>query len=198
MSPEELESSRKVQTRMHALDAAFLVLAESGFEGLRTRRVAEVAGVNHASLHYHFSTKEALIQALVERILTRFAEIHSGESPSGSPLDRLLLHLKSVLHHMQREPAFYRTLLELELRAQRDAQVRTMLGKTHQAWRAHLMAILSDAEKRGCLNVASAERGADLVMAFLNGAALASTRKGLQDSAESLGRLLVNPDKGKE
>src|SRR5205823_12230072 len=45
--------------------AAFGQIAERGFEGLRTREVAAEAGVNIATLHYYFPTKEALIRGVV-------------------------------------------------------------------------------------------------------------------------------------
>ena len=51
------------ESRRHDLvQAAFRGIAERGFEGLRTRDVAADAGVNIATLHYYFPTKEALIR----------------------------------------------------------------------------------------------------------------------------------------
>ena len=65
---------RKVpeQRRQDLVLAAFELLAEKGFEGLRTRDVAARAGVNIATLHYYFPTKEALIGGVVEHVMTRF------------------------------------------------------------------------------------------------------------------------------
>jgi len=42
------------ETRTALVKAAFQVLAQQGFEGLRTRAVAAAVGVNVATLHYHF------------------------------------------------------------------------------------------------------------------------------------------------
>jgi DNA-binding transcriptional regulator YbjK len=46
--------TEQVDRRRSLLQAAFDVIAMSGFEGLRTRAVAERAGVNIATLHYYF------------------------------------------------------------------------------------------------------------------------------------------------
>src|ERR1700757_1598382 len=71
--------------------AAFACLAADGFEGLRTRSVADRAGVNIATLHYYFPTKEALIGGVADFLASRFVTLHAPRKPStGSPaLDRL-------------------------------------------------------------------------------------------------------------
>lgn len=54
-------------TTSHILDAAEEVFGEHGFDGGNMRRIATVAGVSQALLHYHYSNKEALYQAVFER-----------------------------------------------------------------------------------------------------------------------------------
>ena len=49
-----------VNTKDAILEAACLLFAEYGYDGVRTRMVAEVAKVNIASIHYHFGSKESL------------------------------------------------------------------------------------------------------------------------------------------
>src|SRR5207245_5045007 len=52
--------------------AAYRLLAERGFEGLRTRDIAGAVGLNIATLHYYFPTKEALVRGVVHHALGRF------------------------------------------------------------------------------------------------------------------------------
>lgn len=52
---------RATRTREQILDAARLVLVRDGYERITTRRIAEEAGVNIATLHYYFGTKEDLL-----------------------------------------------------------------------------------------------------------------------------------------
>ena len=54
------------------VQAAFNLIAERGFEGLRTRDVAARAGVNIATLHYYFATKEDLIRSVVDMLAEKF------------------------------------------------------------------------------------------------------------------------------
>lgn len=54
------KSSDQGKTKVALLEAAFLELADKGWGGLRTRDVAERAGVNKALVHYHFGTMDNL------------------------------------------------------------------------------------------------------------------------------------------
>jgi AcrR family transcriptional regulator len=64
-------SSGTDERRQQILEAAVRALAAEGFEKITTRRIAREAGVNVATLHYHFGTKEALLAAAVRHSLGR-------------------------------------------------------------------------------------------------------------------------------
>ena len=49
------------------------VLVESGYAGLTLKRVADAAGVSVGNLNYHFRTKESLVGAVIEHVLTEFS-----------------------------------------------------------------------------------------------------------------------------
>ncbi|MBC8135572.1 MAG: TetR/AcrR family transcriptional regulator [Fibrella sp.] len=49
------------ERREQILLAAWGVLSKIGFEKITTRRIAEAAGINIATLHYHFGSKEAVL-----------------------------------------------------------------------------------------------------------------------------------------
>ena len=53
------------ETRREILRAAGAAFAASGFVGATTRAVAARAGVNVATLHYHFGSKEGLYRAVL-------------------------------------------------------------------------------------------------------------------------------------
>jgi AcrR family transcriptional regulator len=54
---------RSVETRLRILDAARELFARHGYAGTSTRALAALAGVNVATLRYHFGGKEALWRA---------------------------------------------------------------------------------------------------------------------------------------
>ncbi|MBD0280758.1 MAG: TetR/AcrR family transcriptional regulator [Thermoleophilaceae bacterium] len=66
-------------TRRRLLDAAAAVVRRDGPRGLTLDAVAAQAGLSKGGLLYHFTTKDALIDALVQDWLDRFeAEVAEG------------------------------------------------------------------------------------------------------------------------
>jgi AcrR family transcriptional regulator len=54
-------------TRERILDAAEALFAERGISGTALRTITKAAHANLASVHYHFGSKESLLDAVVER-----------------------------------------------------------------------------------------------------------------------------------
>jgi TetR/AcrR family transcriptional regulator len=54
------------------LDAAHRVFLRRGTAGARTQEIAAEAGVNKALVHYYFGTKEALADAVFQRVASTF------------------------------------------------------------------------------------------------------------------------------
>lgn len=57
------------------LDAAVTVFSKNGFEGARTRDIADLAQVNIATLHYHFKSKDGIYGSVIKQILERSNEL---------------------------------------------------------------------------------------------------------------------------
>ncbi|GAA3441866.1 TetR/AcrR family transcriptional regulator [Planomonospora venezuelensis] len=65
--------------REELLDAAEDLLADQGSSALTLAAVAERAGCSKGGLLYHFSTKEALIKGMVERLIEEFDELVAAQ-----------------------------------------------------------------------------------------------------------------------
>ena len=129
--------------------AAYSQIAERGFEGLRTREVAAEAGVNIATLHYYFPTKEALIRGVVEHAMRRF---RSTLAPHGTPEAQLRNHLRAVRRLLQDEPQLGAVMGELSLRSARDPAIARIMQDTNEAWHRTLRGLLRRAATGGHLN----------------------------------------------
>lgn len=73
------------------LDAALVEFAAHGYAGASTRAIAERAGAHQPQINYHFSSKEALWQAAVDRLFAELDEalaaaLADPEGEAGSPL----------------------------------------------------------------------------------------------------------------
>ena len=121
------EAATQKDRRGALVRAAYNQIAEHGFEGLRTREVAGEAGVNIATLHYYFPTKEKLIEGVVEHAMERF---RTTLAPHGSPSDQLRNHLRSVKRLVQEEimretnEGWHRTVRSLLRRAVKEGNLR--------------------------------------------------------------------------
>jgi TetR/AcrR family transcriptional regulator, regulator of cefoperazone and chloramphenicol sensitivity len=136
--------TEQVDRRKSLLQAAFDVIASSGFEGLRTRAVAEHAGVNIATLHYYFPSKQALIEGLAQFLSGIFATLHAPAAPStGRPfLDHLRQEFTDAQFYHERHPELGVVLQELTLRANRDEAVGTAMSTMVLSWRAWIETIV--------------------------------------------------------
>src|SRR5438105_15545698 len=119
MAPDDAVARAPRSDRRRALvAAAFRRIAEEGFEGLRTRDVAADVGVNIATLHYYFPTKEALIRGVIGRAMQRFGETMPTE---GWPVDQLGGHLRALAGLVKRDRHVCALIGQLVPRARRDA-----------------------------------------------------------------------------
>lgn len=174
--------SAHAEDRRRALVAsAFRQIAEHGFEGLRTREVAADAGVNIATLHYYFPTKEALIRGVVEHAMGRF---RSTLAPHGSPDDQLANHLKAVRALLRSEPEIGAVMGELALRSARDASLARILRESNDAWYRTLRGLLRRSARAGNLSPAlDSDQAAAMIVATLTSMVLPSIGSARKDQA---------------
>lgn len=151
MSPAARVQSAKAAKegrRQELVLAAFNQIAEQGFEGLRTREVAAEVGLNIATLHYYFPTKEALIRGVVDEAMRRF---RSTLEPHGSPADQLRTHLRAVRQLLRTDPKLRAVMGELALRSARDQSIARIMRQTNDAWYRTLRGLLRRAANEGHL-----------------------------------------------
>jgi len=134
--------------RQELVLAAYREIAERGFEGLRTREVADSVGINIATLHYYFPTKESLIRAVLDHAMNRF---RSTLAPHGSPADQLRNYLRSVRTLLMEEPELGAVMAELALRSVRDASIGSIMNQMYDTWHVTLRGLLRRAVREGGL-----------------------------------------------
>jgi AcrR family transcriptional regulator len=121
-------------------------VANEGFEGLRTRDVAADVGVNVATLHYYFRTKEALIRAVVAHAMERF---RTTFVPGRSPGAQLEAHFRGVRRLVRDEPELFAVMGELAQRSARDPAIAAILRETDETWHSTLRGLLKHAQAEG-------------------------------------------------
>jgi AcrR family transcriptional regulator len=128
--------------RQVLVDAAFGCIAEKGFEGLRLRDVAAEVGIDHSTLHHYFPTKKDLVAGVVEDATQQFWTTMPAE---GNPAEKLRHHLAVLSRMIEEWPALFTVLSELDLRANHDAAVRSIIDRHEEGW----LTALSEVLRRG-------------------------------------------------
>ena len=147
--------------------AAFRRIASEGFEGLRTRDVAADVGLNVATLHYYFPTKEALIRGVVGHAMSRF---RTTLEPAGTPGGRLAAHFSGVRRLYRDEPELFAVMGEVAQRAARDPAIAAIFKDMSETWHAALRGLLKRAQAEGAIDQKlEPDAVASLVIATLRG-----------------------------
>ena len=122
------------QTQQRIVDAAIGLFNEHGTPAVSTNRIAAVCGVSRGNLHYHFRTKQALIQRIFAQIAD---EMNTGWYRD--PLQPNLLHMAEMfarqallIYHYR---FFYREMPHL-LRAD-----SLLLRRYQESWRRRVPAL---------------------------------------------------------
>ena len=144
----EARQSVSEKRRQELVLAAYREIAARGFEGLRTREVAAEVGVNIATLHYYFPTKESLIRAVLDHAMNRF---RTTLAPHGSPTDQLRIYLRSVRTLLVEEPELGAVMAELALRSVRDRSIGPIMNEMYDLWHVTLRGLLRRAVREGGL-----------------------------------------------
>jgi len=131
---------------------AFNHIAKRGFEGLRVREVAAEAGINNATLHYYFPTKEDLIKGVVDYLIEKFSTSYSfdlaaKESPDAWKVVRAELEDARLNFRGARDQIVVFT--ELLMRSLRDPAIARIFKKLDESWRGYMAGVIEQGIRQG-------------------------------------------------
>lgn len=86
------------------LAAAETVFAEFGFAGASTGRIAELAGVPKANLHYYFPTKESLYRRVIDNIFSIWLEAAGSFDSFDDPVEALTRYIDTKMEISRAHP----------------------------------------------------------------------------------------------
>ncbi len=133
------------------VERAFDIIAEEGFEGLRTRSVAQAAGISVATLHYYFPVKDHLIVAVAEYLSEQFRrqQAPAVSSVGHAAYDALRQMLANHLYHRQHCPHLMVVMQEFLLRARRDVALQQVLAALQARWHEEIKGWLQQGQQDG-------------------------------------------------
>jgi AcrR family transcriptional regulator len=137
VTPEAQKTAARTAAEEALLDAAERLLAEVGYAGITTRRLAQEAGVNHGLVHYYFGSNENLLVQTLERftgrLITRQRELYAADLPFAEKW-------RTAMRHLVADDVSYQKIwLELQALAWNNPDIKARLVTVNAEWRAVLI-----------------------------------------------------------
>ncbi len=171
LPPEPTGSARE-----RILEEACDLIAEEGLDGVRIARIATAAGVSTALVHYHFDTRERLLEEAIGHSFDRAADVFQSadddreDATAAGSAARLLadridqcLPLPGVL---ERDWMLW---WELDLRAVRSPGLRPVAARLYSRYRDFLAKPIADGVRSGEFGSCDPNEVADLAIALIDG-----------------------------
>ncbi|MDP9397259.1 MAG: TetR/AcrR family transcriptional regulator, partial [Actinomycetota bacterium] len=123
------------QRREELLDAAFRVAARTGLGSLTAAEVAREAGLSKGLVFFHFVSKDGLLLALLDRLVSWALDV---PSPDRTPAARLLAGLAGEAGFNEEDRARVDLLLQYVVLAARAPELRDRAAEGLQHYREAL------------------------------------------------------------
>lgn len=123
--------------------AARSLIVEKGFEGLRTREIAERVGINISTLHYHVPSKDALVQLVAQSMQDDFMTQHARHPREGlPPLEQLKIEINQHRETRRENPELLLVMEEMGRRARHDESIARYITPMRGFWHRQIADIL--------------------------------------------------------
>jgi AcrR family transcriptional regulator len=130
--------AEKTSTRERILEAAIAGIEKYGIDQLTTRKIAEEAGANIASINYYFRTKGDLVAQVLETTAEHMlsdvrSALEEGKGPSREIMHEVFLYL---IEGMMRYPGvttahLYRAIVDKEYESPGASALRHVFKETY-------------------------------------------------------------------
>jgi len=167
---------RKADTKGRILDAAQDCIQRVGANAMSYQDISEAVGIQKASIHYHFPTKEKLVEALIDRYSERFfslvQSIVESELSPETKLRRYGLLFEAMLSEGERGKVCLCGILGAELATLGPVAVDN-IRRFFRENEKRLAEILDEGRRQGVFRFEGDSRSmATLVFSLLEGAML--------------------------
>jgi AcrR family transcriptional regulator len=162
--PARFEPSRRAARRARMLSAALALFRARALEQVSTDDIVRAAGVGKATLYRYFGTKEALVRACLDDVLSRLNErLEAAEAGTGAPPERLRRIIGVMVD------SFSDDLMPLRLMTRRESDLREEWRRSVHDARLRLVAVLGEHFRRGMAAGWYRELDGELIAHFVMG-----------------------------
>jgi AcrR family transcriptional regulator len=144
--PKRTAYKKSEESRRSVLDAAIVTLAKHGLSATSIQDIADAAGLSKGAVHYHFESKDELLQQVLLRCCeTLEKRVRDAFDEPGAPMDRVKravyemwvvrrdgvaeVLVLSELHMLSRQNGALKSALAMALKAAREQIIEVGLNR---------------------------------------------------------------------
>jgi AcrR family transcriptional regulator len=155
-------------TSTEIMDATYRALCEHGYADLTVQRIAAESSMTSAALHYHYDTKQELLNAFLSHLIDQFEAKLACEA--SDPRERLTTFLDAIFAPgADRDDDFPVALMELKSQAPYQEGYRDRFRELDARMRAVVADAVRDGVAAGQFDDADPEAVARTVVTAVNG-----------------------------
>ncbi|HSO37027.1 MAG TPA: TetR/AcrR family transcriptional regulator [Labilithrix sp.] len=129
-------------SRRQVLDAAIATLAERGLASTSIQDIADAAGLSKGAVHYHFESKDELLQHVLGRCCESVEErVRAVFDEPGSPMDRVRRAIYEMWVVRRDGIPEMRVLSELHMLSRQNVEIRDALGAAMRKAREQIIEV---------------------------------------------------------
>ena len=171
-APQNKQQQRTERSTNALLQAASDLIVEGGFDALTFASIGERAGYSRGLVTARFGSKDGLVDALIDRIVTTWNTRNVLPQTQDLEGRAAMVHvIEAIRRQAERDPSGLRVLYALAFEAiGPHEELRLRMLKLHEGMRADFASIIRRGRKDGSIPKAiSDEREAELIIAGLRG-----------------------------
>lgn len=158
------------ESREEIMHATYHALCKHGFSNLTMQDIADEMDRSRTLLHYHYDTKEDLLEAYLDRMIGWIGD-RLTESETEHPVDRLAEFInRFVIPPEETGQTFALAILELRLQAVHNESFRHKLTQHYQENVATVVEIIQDGIEEGVFTEVDAEAVGEAIYTAMVGA----------------------------
>lgn len=126
----------KGSTKSEILSVALDLFSTQGFEGTSVLQIADAVGIRKASLYSHFESKQAILDALIARVLEEYAKKSVFAKPKGqsegvypTTCDEVVCVVKNQINYILHDPFIRKARKMLTIEQFRNAELAALQTK---------------------------------------------------------------------
>ncbi|MCM2400655.1 TetR/AcrR family transcriptional regulator [Rhizobium sp. S153] len=127
-------TKKGIETRARIIRGAIEAVESEGMESLTTRKIAARAGVQLATLHYYFDSKESLMLAVLEDLVSDMSMRYTSSVNSADMDDRIAQLIRLIWRYIGENPNREISQIELTIYALRTKGSEWLAAKQYNTY----------------------------------------------------------------